>query len=216
MGITSQRGEGMMQALLKIGDFVDPVDLSQRGPCAVPIPQRWFILRVHPNRESRVIRTFRQRGISAYLPLYIRTIDRKDRRSHARKPHLGRRVVSPLVPGLIFIPDFEFDSRYITITAVDDVAGFLQFGDFLASLSTTDFATIRAIEAHLAIPRGQRKYRIGDKVRFVDGPFSDFVGIVDRLDSRGRLRVFLDAVQRGVPVIATETQVEPADPATQV
>jgi transcriptional antiterminator NusG len=78
-----------------------------------------------------------------------------------------------------------------------------------------DFATIRAIEAHLAIPRGQRKHRVGDKVRFVDGPFSDFGGVVDRLDSKGRLRVFLDAVKRGVRIIATETQVEPADPATQ-
>ena len=119
------------------------------------------------------------------------------------------------MPGLIFIPDFEFKNSFLAIKAVDDVLGFLQFGEFLASLSTTDFATIHAIEAYLAIPRGQRKYRIGDKVRFVDGPFSDFVGIVDRLDSRGRLRVFLDAIKRGVPVIATETQVEPADPATQ-
>jgi transcription antitermination factor NusG len=52
-------------------------------------------------------------------------------------------------------------------------------------------------------------------VRFVDSPFSDFVFVIDRPDSRGRLRMFLDAVKRGVPVTATETQVEPADPATQ-
>jgi transcriptional antiterminator NusG len=200
----------------KIGDHVGFVDLaSDAAPLETPLPKRWFILRVYPNRESRVMRAFQQRSISAYLPLYVRTIDRKDPRRQARKPHLGRRVVSPLLPGLIFIPDFEFNYRYTQIEAIDDVEGFLQFGEFVASLSTTDFATIRAIEAHLAIPRGQRKYRVGDKVRFVDSLFSDFVFVIDRLDSRGRLRMFLDAVKRGVPVIATETQVEPADPATQ-
>jgi hypothetical protein len=78
-------------------------------------------------------------------------------------------VMSPASPnarigaGLIFIPDFEFDSRYVTIKAVDDVQGFLQFGEFLASLSTTDVATIRAIEAQLTIPRGQRKYRMATR-----------------------------------------------------
>jgi transcription termination/antitermination protein NusG len=147
----------------------------------------------------------------AYLPLYIRTINSK--RKPARKPHLGRRIVSPLVPGLIFLPDFELEN--LSVLSVDDVEGWLQFGEFLASMSTTDLARIRAIESYLAIPHSQRKYRIGDKVRFVGGPFSDFVGVVDRLDSRGRLKVFLDAVKRGVQVIVTETQVEPAGPATQ-
>jgi hypothetical protein len=147
----SNGGRGMTH--YKIGDHVGFVDLvSDAAPLETPLPKRWFILRVHHNREDRVMRAFHQRSICAYLPLYVRTIDRKHTRRQARKPHLGRRIVSPLIPGLIFIPDFEFDSRYVTIKGVDDVAGFLQFGDFLASLSTTDFATIRAIEAHLAIP----------------------------------------------------------------
>jgi hypothetical protein len=120
----------------KIGDHVGFVDLaSDAAPLETPLPKRWFILRVYPNRESRVMRAFQQRCISAYLPLYVRTIDRKDIRRQARKPHLGRRIVSPLVPGLIFIPDFEFNARYISINAVDDVEGFLQFGEFVASLS---------------------------------------------------------------------------------
>jgi transcriptional antiterminator NusG len=138
----------------KIGDHVCFVDLaSNQAPLEMPLPKRWFILRVYPNRESRVMRAFQQRNISAYLPLYVRTIDRKDPRRQARKPHLGRRIVSPLVPGLIFIPDFEFNSRHWSIKAVDDVEGFLQFGEFVASLSTTDFATLRDPAWSAQIPR---------------------------------------------------------------
>jgi hypothetical protein len=63
----------------KIGDHVGFVDLaSDAGPIEMPLPRRWFILRVYPNRESKVMRAFNWRGISAYLPLYVRTIDRKD------------------------------------------------------------------------------------------------------------------------------------------
>lgn len=200
----------MMQ--YRVGDIVGYVDRELEF-AAVPMPRRWYLLRVRPNREAKVMQAFERRNISAYLPTEIRTIDRRDPRTQARKPHLGRRVVSPMLPGLVFVPDFELDN--LDVTRVDDVQGYLQFGPALGSLSIASFADLLAIEALLAVPRGQRKFAVGDKVRFTEGLFADFLGRVDRLDSKGRLRVFLDAVERGVTVIATETQVELVGRATR-
>jgi transcriptional antiterminator NusG len=201
----------MMQ--YRLGDIVGYAADRELDFAAVPLPRRWYLLRVRPNREARVMQAFERRQISAYYPTEIRTIDRRDPRTSARKPHLGRRIVTPMIHGLLFLPDFELAN--LEVLRVDDVLGYLQFGPALGSLSTEAFAELRAIEALLAIPRGQRKFALGDKVRFTEGLFADFVGRIDRLDSKGRLRVFLDAVERGVTVIATETQVELVGRATR-
>jgi transcriptional antiterminator NusG len=96
------------------------------------------------------------------------------------------------------------------------VIGLLRFGDWIATISPDDMTKLRAIEAFLNMPRGQRKraYKLGDTVRFVEGPFAGIVGRVERLDSRGRLKVFIDAIKRGASVLTTEALIEPAHPAT--
>jgi len=56
------------QRIYAKGECVEMVDLSHFGPLEVPMPKRWYALRTHSNRETRVMRTFRQRSISAYFP----------------------------------------------------------------------------------------------------------------------------------------------------
>jgi transcription termination/antitermination protein NusG len=51
--------------------------------------------------------------------------------------------------------------------------------------------------------------RRGRSSRIIEGPLAHFVGQIERLDSKGRLKVFIDAVMRGVSVDVNETQVEP-------
>lgn len=196
-----------------VGDHVGFVDLMEGVALEVPLPKRWHILQVFPGREVKVMRTFERRRISAYLPMEVRSLHRMTG-AQARRRHLGKTVRAPFIPGLIFIPDFEL--RNDAIGKVDDVEGLLYVGPCLAFLTLEQLDQLRALEAFSNVPRGQRKrlYELGQLVRITDGPFYGFEGRIDRLDSRGRLRIFLDAVKRGVSVHTTETQIEPADPAT--
>jgi transcriptional antiterminator NusG len=198
------------QRLWKKGEFIELVDLTQFGLLEVPMmPQRWFVLRTHPAREFKVMKTFSERNISAYLPRIIRTIAR-DTRKVARKPHLGRTIVEPLFHGLIFIPDFQVKQG--GVLSVDGVIDYFRMADCTPYLQTHEIAQVRALEQLSTIPLAERKrlYKVGQLIRFVDGPFVGFEGLIERLDSRGRLRVFLDAIKRGVSVITTEAQIEPA------
>jgi hypothetical protein len=59
-----------MNMVYKIGDFAGYVDLAQtRGPIETPMPERWYVLQTFPGKEAKVMRRFRDRGISAYHPL---------------------------------------------------------------------------------------------------------------------------------------------------
>lgn len=170
----------------------------------VPLPQRWYILQVQPGRDGKVIKAFNQRDITGYSPVIVRSIDRASG-AEARRPHLGRQVIKPMLPGLVFVPDF--DAGHQAIGSVDYIDDWLQLGPRLATLSPADMQIIRQIEAAYNM-RG-RKVGIAQFVRITSGQFADFVGQVERLDSGGRLKVFIAALMSGASLIVDEAQVEP-------
>ncbi len=215
----------------KIGDFVGYVTLADEVTAAPVQPQRWFMLQTYANKESKVMRTFRDRGISAYYPT-LRQRKKFERRRSGFAAVSYRDVVVPLFAGLIFIPDFQVKLGGLD---VDGVAGFLMVGEWRPWIwenapgierkpharidefprryqGTVDMAGVRAMVADGNIPvaRRRRLFQEGQRVRIIDGPFASFPGMVDRLDSRGRLNVLLDIFKRMTPVEFDECQIEPA------
>lgn len=180
------------------------VGIGWRPRDVLPLPLAWYLLQVHPGRDAKVIKAFEQRDVSAYSPTIERVIDRRDG-SEARRPHLGRKVIKPMLPGLIFVPDF--DACNAAIETVDHIEGWLQLGPRLATLTTSEMRTVRAI-ADAFNMRG-RKVAVSQMVRITSGRFADFVGEVERLDSGGRLKVFIAALMSGASVIVDEAQIEP-------
>ena len=174
---------------------------------SVPIPDRWYLLSVTPGRDMRVLEAMERKGFCGYSPTVTRVIDRSNQHE-ARRPHLGRCIVKRMLPGLIFLPDFELSSIG-AIRSIDDVDDLLRVGPCIARMKSEEWQVLRAIEACYSVPLGDRKYALKQLVRIVDGPLAHFVGQIERLDSRGRLKVFIDAVMRGVSVEVSEMQVEP-------
>ncbi|WLA52359.1 transcription termination/antitermination NusG family protein [Bradyrhizobium elkanii] len=191
------------------GQFVGFVAVDIE-PVVPPAAERWFMLQVMPGRDAKVIARLKDWKLSGYSPVVVTVIDRRHGGA-ARKPHLGRRIVKPMLPGLVFVPDYDVFRAIATMKSIGaGVEGLLRFGEFTPSLSNEDMEQLRSVEAAMNVPRGQRKYLLGEMVRIVDGPLAHFVGKIERLDSKGRLKVFIDAIKRGVSVRLNETQVEPA------
>lgn len=186
----------------RIGDVVGYVKIVRR--LEVPLPQKFFILRVTPGRDAKVIAALEHRDISAWSPRLVRFRDRRTG-NDARAPHLGRRIVKALLPGLIFIPDFDAHR----VERMDYVEGWLQLGPRVAELSIEGMSKLVEIEAALNSQGKQRKIALEQLVRITTGRFADFVGKVERLDSGGRLKVFIEALMSGASVIVEEAQVEP-------
>jgi len=205
-------GDGLNMGYYK-GQIVGYVDISQlRGPIETPMPQKWYVLTTFPNKEAKVMRTFTDRNISAYHPVIRRT-----------RIIRGRRIdgTVPLFASLIFIPDFQARAGGVK---VDGVEGYLKFGDCYPYLperappvkrgsnGIPDMIGIRRLEGDGNIPvvRRRRLYRIGEGVRVVSGPFADFNGKIESLDSKGRLKVLLDIFSRLTPVELDQGQIEAA------
>lgn len=190
----------------EIGKFVETVARADVS-LSVPLPLHWHILRVVPGRDSLVIRAMYRRGYSGYSLTVSRSFDRNTG-LEARRPHLGKLIVKAFLPGLIFIPDFEL-ARISEIQDLENVDGLFRVGPSLPKLKNSDIRMLHMLSGAQSLPLGQRKYAVAQLVRLVDGPFAGFVGKIERLDSHGRLKVFIDTVMRGASVAVTEAQIEP-------
>jgi transcriptional antiterminator NusG len=199
---------GVNVRIYEKNEFIEMVDLSSHfGPLEAPIPKRWYALELHTNRETRVMRTFRQRNISFYFPTITQSKILK-RRRRGYEITVKRDVTSPLFPGLVFIPDFQRELG--GVLGVDGVADFLRFGEWTAYLSAKLMSDVRTLESygHIPLSRRKRLFALGQVVRVVDGPFASFNGIIDRLDSNARLSVLVGLFKRMVPVMLDEDQIE--------
>ncbi|WP_425909341.1 transcription termination/antitermination protein NusG [Nitrobacter sp. TKz-YC02] len=210
---------------LEIGQLVGTVDLDAlHGPASVPMqPQCWFILRTHPGCERKVMREFERRNISAYCPRITKQqrVTRSVRGS-SWTYEIKRLVEVPLFPQLVFVPDFER-----VPTDISGVSGWLRFGEWRARIPSERkarsggvacMADIHALVAIANTPQSKReaKFDLGDLVRIVDGPFRDFSGRIERLDSKGRLKVAIQIFGRLSPAVVSEWQIEPSQYPTDV
>lgn len=187
------------------GDIVGYVTRDDE-PISVPIPKRWHILQVHPNREFKVIKTFRQRHINGWLPL-ITTQQDVTRYRRGFEWIERRSVVQPLIWGVIMVPDFERDWQ-----GIDGVIGIYRMGECIPYLTPKLIGDLRNIEAIGNTPRTKRAhlFEIGQLVRVVNGPFRSFCGRVERFDSKGRLSVGVEIFSRTTPTELSDSDIEAA------
>jgi transcription termination/antitermination protein NusG len=182
------------------GQIVGYVPIDIEPIAAPPEPERWYVLKTFANKESKVMRTFKDRGISAYFPTV------RNRRVVRGRACDG---VSALFAGVIFIPDFQAKLGGVK---VDGVEGYFKMGDCYPYLTGKLMEDVRKLEAigHLPVARKRRLWSVGQLVRVTNGPFALFQGKIEQLDSRGRLKVLVDIFKRMTPIELEEGQIEPA------
>jgi transcriptional antiterminator NusG len=191
------------------GEIVGSVDLDLlRGPREVPVtPARWYLLRVHPHLQTKVIRTFRERNISAWQPMHTETRS-MSRHNRGYETIITQQVVAPLLSGLIIMPDFEM--KLGRCWAVDGVIDVLRVGVCVPVLRQQDVEDLRNIEAISNTPKSkrERKFELGELVRVKVGPFAYFCGVVERLDSSSRVSVDLRLFGRVTQISIDESELE--------
>jgi transcription elongation factor/antiterminator RfaH len=170
------------------------------GCRAVAGSERWFLVHTLPKGEKKAELHLGAQGFRTYLPQIRRTI------RHARQL---KTVRAPLFPRYLFVTlDLERD-RWLSVRSTVGVSRlFTQDGrpvpvpiGIVESLIERSDADVTRLDAGLV--NGQR-------VRILSGPFADFVGMLQRLDEAGRVRVLLEMMGTAVPVMLDRSALSPA------
>jgi transcription elongation factor/antiterminator RfaH len=154
--------------------------------------EHWYVVQTLHHREKVAERHLREQGFRSFFPQFRRTV------RHARKL---REVVAPVFPGYIFVIfDTERD-RWHSINGTVGVSRLLTAlkrpvpvpGDVVQALiGTIDVSGCVVLAADL---------RVGQAVRIVAGPFVGGLGVLERLDGKGRVRVLLNIMGGEMPLM---------------
>jgi transcription antitermination factor NusG len=159
----------------------------------------WYILRSATRREKAAELHLIEAGFIAYCPKTIRweRIGRnkmRDKRTHA------------LFPGYLFaeIPA----GRFAEVEATDGVSGVLRYTTSANELRPREVprSLVDAIQCAEAdgdfdkTRQGTPILALGTKVRVTSGPFEHLIGAITAERGQHRVKVLMDAIQRGAPV----------------
>ena len=152
---------------------------------------RWYVVNTLPHREFRAKHQLEIQGFRVFLPQRLKTI------RHARKL---TNIRASYFPRYIFIElDLSFH-RWRSVNGTFGVSSLVMQGEQPHPVPLGIVETMISSVDDNDLLRFERDLKTGSEVRLVAGPFADQLGILDRLDDSGRIRVLLKIMGGTIPV----------------
>src|SRR6266849_4754620 len=177
---------------------------------AEPSSKKWFIIHTYSGFEQKVADSLRSRAEAfGFAPqigqLLIPTEEVVELRN-------GKKVTSKrlLYPGYVLVEMDMDDELWHAVKSTPRVTGFVGGGDKPVPLTADEVNSVLYRQSSSAErPRPKMTFEKGETVKIVDGPFTNFSGKVDEINSeRNTLRVMVTIFGRSTPVELDFLQVE--------
>ncbi|MGB9300803.1 MAG: transcription termination/antitermination protein NusG [Anaerolineae bacterium] len=170
--------------------------------------RHWYVIHSYSGYENKVKQNLESRiesmGVHGYIfEVVVPTEEVVELRDGRR-----RTVEQRIFPGYILVDMILNDESWFVVRNTPGVTGFVGSGNLPIPLRQEEADTIlRRMEEEA--PKVKVSFRIGDSVRIVDGPFTDFMGTVDDLNlEKGKVRLLVSFFGRETPVELDFLQVE--------
>lgn len=196
---------------------VEPVDAGENIPAEVPAPaaaepsnKHWYIIHTYSGFESKVAESLKTRsqafGFADQIgQILIPTEEVIELRN-------GKKVISKrlLYPGYVMVELEMSDALWHEIKNTPRVTGFVGGGNTPVPLTPEEVDGILNRQITSADrPRPKLTFEKSETVRIIDGPFANFRGRVEDVNSeRNTLRVMVTIFGRSTPVELEFLQVE--------
>ena len=206
-----QEAEGAVEPEAVVDEPADEVE-DDEGPAAeVPDDDRlWYVIHCYSGQENKVRHNLEQRIDSMGMKDRIFDVVVPTEEEIEVKDGKRRTVERRVFPGYILVQMILSEDSWYVVRNTPGVTGFVGMGNEPTPLRPEEVSQIiKRMEAEA--PRIKVTYKIGQKVRIIDGPFNDFIGTVDDIDmERAKVRVMVSFFGRETPVELDFLQVEKA------
>jgi transcriptional antiterminator NusG len=172
--------------------------------------KKWYIIHTYSGFERRVAESLMNRlqiaGIeNAVGQILIPTEDLVEIKS-------GKKVVTSKIvyPGYVLIELEMTDELWHLIRSIPRVTGFISSGGKPTPLTEDEINSLMSsLMASAEKPKPRFRFEKGETVKIIDGPFSNFVGVVDDINNeKSTLKVSVTIFGRQTPVELNFLQVE--------
>ncbi|HOQ47429.1 MAG TPA: transcription termination/antitermination protein NusG [Bryobacteraceae bacterium] len=172
--------------------------------------KKWFIIHTYSGFEHKVAESLRSRAQAfGFADRIGQILIPTEEVVEVRQ---GKKVTSKrlMYPGYVLVEMDMNDDLWHAVKSTPRVTGFVGGGTTPVPLSATEVNEILYRQATSAErPRPKQTFEKGETVRINDGPFSNFSGKVDEVNTeRNTLRVLVTIFGRATPVELEFGQVE--------
>lgn len=172
------------------------------------MPKHWYAVHTFAGYENKVKTSVEHLGAAKGLSSYIYRIEIPTEQEVRTRNGKKYNVQKKLFPGYILIEMDLTDETWHLIRSIQGVTGFVTSGDKPVPLQDAEIASILEI-VDGPVVRVKVTWQVGENIRVVTGPFTDFHGTIDDvMAERDKLRVLISLFGRDTPVELDFNQVE--------
>jgi transcriptional antiterminator NusG len=173
-----------------------------------PAGTQWYVIHSYSGYENKVQKNLFHRIESMGMQDMIFQVVVPTEEEVELKDGHRRTVERRVFPGYILVEMILDDDSWYVVRNTPGVTGFVGSGNKPIPLRQEEVDKIlKRMEAEA--PKVKVSFKVGDRVRIVEGPFEDFMGTVDDLDlDKTRVRVLVNFFGRETPLDLDFLQVE--------
>ena len=180
-----------------------PIEATVEGPA-------WYVIHCYSGYENKVRHNLEQRIETMGMKDKIFDVVIPTQEEVEVKDGKRRTVERHIFPGYVLVNLALSEESWYVVRNTPGVTGFVGMGNNPTPLRPEEVAQIvKRMEAEA--PTVKVSFKVGERVRIVDGPFNDFRGTVAEIDmERTKVRVMVSFFGRETPVELDFLQVEKA------
>jgi len=183
---------------------------APEGGAPLPPHHRWYVIHTYSGFENKVKASIEQRAAAAGLKDQVEEILVPTEEVMELKKGKRRVASRKFLPGYVLLKMAMSDDLWYLVRNTPKVTGFVGGGVRPTPIPEEQVrGVVRQVEEGAEKPKHKVLFTRGESVRVIDGPFSNFTGMVEEVrPDKGRLKVMVSIFGRPTPVDLEFLQVE--------
>jgi transcriptional antiterminator NusG len=171
---------------------------------------KWYIIKAHTGQENKVTKALKERIVNHKMTDLFSEILVPEETVVTTQNGKKKSLKKKFFPGYVLIKMIMNDKTWHLIRGTDKISGFVGgSADKPASISSEEVSYMtRQVEDGFKKPRNVVNFSEGESVKVVEGPFINFVGTIETVNEKGKIKVNVSIFGRPTPVELDFSQVE--------
>ncbi len=171
---------------------------------------KWYIIKAHTGQENKVTKALKERIVNYKMTELFSEILVPEETVITTQNGKKRSLKKKFFPGYVLIKMIMNDKTWHLIRGTDKISGFVGgSADKPASISSEEVSYMtRQVEDGFKKPRNIVSFSEGESVKVIEGPFINFVGTIEAVNEKGKIKVNVSIFGRPTPVELDFSQVE--------
>jgi len=172
--------------------------------------KQWYILHTYSGFETKVKESLTQRAEALGMSEMIEDVLIPTEEVVEVRDGKKKKSTRKFFPGYVLVKMTMSDDAWHLVKNTPKVTAFVGTGNKPVPLTNAEVERIvKQVSVAAETPKPKREFGVGETVRIVDGPFSNFTGQVEEVnEDRSTLKVMVTIFGRATPVELEFLQVE--------